>query len=138
MTIRVGINGFGRMGRLALRAAWGDPAITFLRINDPVGDAATVAHLLDFDSVHGRWEHGAADDGALAIDGARIAFTRNRKLSATDWWGCDVVIESSGRFRQPDVLQPYLDQGVDAWYDNGWGHANRTAEPVRLVGTADR
>lgn len=113
MTLRVGINGFGRMGRLTLRAAWGDPALTFARINDPAGDAATLAHLLNFDSVHGRWRHEATHDGdALVIDGARIPVTRNKDIAATDWSGCDVVIEASGKFRKPDVLQPYLDQGV--------------------------
>lgn len=113
MTIRVGINGFGRMGRLTLRAAWGDPAFEFVQINDPAGDAATLAHLLNFDSVHGRWKHEASADGNdLLVDGRRIALTRNKELAATDWSGCDVVIEASGKFRKPDVLQPYLDQGV--------------------------
>lgn len=113
MTLRVGINGFGRMGRLALRAAWGDPELHFVRINDPAGDAATLAHLLNFDSVHGRWRHEAASDGdTLVIDGVRIPVKRNHGLDATDWSGCDVVIEASGRFRKPEVLQPYLDQGV--------------------------
>jgi glyceraldehyde 3-phosphate dehydrogenase len=113
MTIRVGINGFGRMGRLTLRAAWGNPDIQFVQINDPAGDATTLAHLLNFDSVHGRWEHEAAsDEQAIVIEGQRIPVTRNKELAATDWSGCDVVIESSGKFRKPDVLQPYLDQGV--------------------------
>ncbi|WP_242102031.1 ArsJ-associated glyceraldehyde-3-phosphate dehydrogenase [Lysobacter sp. M2-1] len=113
MTIRVGINGFGRMGRLTLRAAWGNPDIQFVQINDPAGDAAMLAHLLNFDSVHGRWEHEATADGdALVIDGQRIPVTRNKDIVATDWSGCDVVVEASGKFRKPDVLQPYLDQGV--------------------------
>lgn len=113
MTLHVGINGFGRMGRLTLRAAWGDPDLAFVRINDPAGDAATLAHLLNFDSVHGRWWHEATHDGdALVIDGIRIPVTRNKDIAATDWSGCDVVIEASGKFRKPDVLQPYLDQGV--------------------------
>jgi glyceraldehyde 3-phosphate dehydrogenase len=113
MTIRVGINGFGRMGRLSLRAAWNNADIAFAHINDPAGDPATLAHLLNFDSVHGRWEHEAAADGdALVIDGQRIPVTRNKDIAATDWSGCDVVIEASGKFRKPDVLQPYLDQGV--------------------------
>lgn len=113
MTIRIGINGFGRMGRLTLRAAWGDPALQFVHINDPAGDAATLAHLLNFDSVHGRWQHEAGSDGeSLVIGGVRIPLTRNKELAATDWSGCDVVIEASGKFRKPDVLQPYLDQGV--------------------------
>ena len=113
MTLRIGINGFGRMGRLTLRAAWGNPELQFVHINDPAGDAATLAHLLNFDSIHGRWEREAQADGdALVIDGVRIPVSRNKELAATDWSGCDVVIEASGKFRKPDVLQPYLDQGV--------------------------
>lgn len=113
MSIRVGINGFGRMGRLTLRAAWDNPDLQFVQINDPAGDAATLAHLLAFDSVHGRWDRGITADGeTLVIDGTRIPVTRNKDIAATDWSGCDVVIESSGKFRKPDVLQPYLDQGV--------------------------
>ena len=111
MSIRVGINGFGRMGRLTLRAAWDNPELQFVQINDPAGDAATLAHLLEFDSIHGRWDRGITADGeALVIDGTRIPVTRNKDIAATDWSGCDVVIESSGKFRKPDVLQPYLDQ----------------------------
>lgn len=113
MSIKVGINGFGRMGRLTLRAAWGDPRLEFVQVNDPAGDPATLAHLLNFDSVHGRWGHAASAEGdALVIDGVRIPVTRNKDLAATDWSSCDVVIEASGKFRKPDVLQPYLDQGV--------------------------
>ena len=113
MVIRVGINGFGRMGRLTLRAAWGNPDLQFVHINDPAGDAATLAHLLDFDSVHGRWAREATADGdALLIDGIRIPVSRNKELAATDWSGCDVVIEASGKMRTPALLQAYLDQGV--------------------------
>lgn len=113
MTIRVGINGFGRMGRLTLRAAWGSPDFEFTQVNDPAGDAGTLAHLLNFDSVHGRWAHEARADGdALVIDGKRIALTRNKAIEDTDWSKCDVVVEASGKFRKKAVLQPYLDQGV--------------------------
>ncbi len=113
MTIRIGINGFGRMGRLTLRAAWGNPELSFVQINDPAGDAATLAHLLNFDSIHGRWTRHAGSDGdALVIDGVRIPVARNKDIAATDWSGCEVVIEASGKFRNPGVLQPYLDQGV--------------------------
>ena len=101
------------MGRLTLRAAWDNPDLQFVQINDPAGDAATLAHLLAFDSVHGRWDRGITADGeTLVIDGTRIPVTRNKDIAATDWSGCDVVIESSGKFRKPDVLQPYLDQSV--------------------------
>lgn len=113
MTIKVGINGFGRMGRLTLRAAWSSPDIEFVQINDPAGDAATFAHLLNFDSIHGRWAHDAHADGdTIVIGDRRIPLTRNKPLSDTDWSGCDVVIEASGKFRKSEVLQTYLDQGV--------------------------
>lgn len=114
MTINVGINGFGRMGRLTLRAAWGSPDIRFVRINDPASDAATFAHLLAFDSIHGRWrEDVGADADDMVIDGWRIALSRNKAIADTDWSGCDVVIEASGKFRKSELLQPYLDQGVE-------------------------
>ncbi|PAU65748.1 type I glyceraldehyde-3-phosphate dehydrogenase [Pseudomonas sp. PIC25] len=113
MTIKVGINGFGRIGRLALRAAWGWPELEFVRINDPAGDAATHAHLLNFDSVHGRWQHEAGAEGdAVVIDGKHIAVSANKAIADTDWSGCDLVIEASGKMKTVAVLQAYLDQGV--------------------------
>ncbi len=60
MPVRVGINGFGRMGRLVLRAAWGWADLQFAHINEPKGGPEAAAHLLTFDSVHGRWQHAAA------------------------------------------------------------------------------
>ena len=67
---RIGINGFGRMGRLALRAAWGWPELAFVHVNEIKADAPAAAHLLTFDSVHGRWAHDAHGAGdALIIDG---------------------------------------------------------------------
>ncbi|QZA80138.1 ArsJ-associated glyceraldehyde-3-phosphate dehydrogenase [Deefgea piscis] len=113
MSIKVGINGFGRMGRLTLRAAWGWPEIEFVQINDPAGDAATLAHLLNFDSVHGRFAHEASTDGDdIVIGNSRIKTTRNKVIGETDWSGCDVVIEASGKMRTVELLQAYLDQGV--------------------------
>jgi glyceraldehyde 3-phosphate dehydrogenase len=113
MTLKIGINGFGRIGRLALRAAWGWPDVAFVNINDPAGDAATLAHLLNFDSVHGRWAHDASHDGdAITVGGQRIATTRNKAIADTDWSGCDVVIEASGKMKTTATLQAYLDQGV--------------------------
>ena len=129
MTIRVGINGFGRMGRLTLRAAWGRPALQIVQINDPAGDAATFAHLLNFDSVQGRWTREAsAEGGDLVIDGMRIPLSRNREIAATDWSGCDVVIEASGKFRKPELLQAYLDQGVKRVV---------VTAPIKSAGTLD-
>ncbi len=113
MTLKIGINGFGRIGRLALRAAWDWPDVRFVQINDPGGDAATLAHLLNFDSVHGRWAHDADYDGdAITVGGQRITTTRNKAVAETDWSGCDVVIEASGKVKTTAALQAYLDQGV--------------------------
>jgi len=113
MTIKVGINGFGRMGRLTMRAAYDWPEIEIVHINDPEGDAATLAHLLNFDSVHGRWQHEALSDGnRMIINDQVIACSNNRAISETDWSGCDLVIEASGKMKTKALLQAYLDQGV--------------------------
>jgi glyceraldehyde 3-phosphate dehydrogenase len=113
MTIKVGINGFGRMGRLALRAAWDWDDVEFLHINDPAGDAATLAHLLTFDSVHGRWQHEAtAENDQIIVNDRRLTTSRNKTIGETDWSGCDVVIEASGKMKTKPLLQAYLDQGV--------------------------
>ncbi|RLA57040.1 MAG: type I glyceraldehyde-3-phosphate dehydrogenase [Gammaproteobacteria bacterium] len=113
MTITVGINGMGRMGRLTLRAAWELGDVEFVQINDPAGDAATFAHLLTHDSVHGKWSHVAASEGSdIVIDGRRITCTANRNIADTDWSGCDVIIEASGKFMNKSVLNAYLAQGV--------------------------
>ncbi|KAA0695146.1 glyceraldehyde-3-phosphate dehydrogenase [Halopseudomonas laoshanensis] len=113
MTIKVGINGFGRIGKLLVRAAWDWPELEFVQINDPAGDAATHAHLLNFDSVHGRWQQKAAHEAdALVIAGKRIRLTQNKAIADTDWSGCDLVIEASGVNKTVKALQAYLDQGV--------------------------
>ena len=113
MPVKVGINGFGRMGRLTLRAAWGDSDFQFTRVNDPAGGAATMAHLLNFDSVHGKWSSEAASEGdTMLIDGQRIVCSSNHAIADTDWSGCDVVIEASGKFKTQAALQDYLQQGV--------------------------
>ena len=111
--MKVGINGFGRIGRLAFRVlyAWDD--VDVVQINDPGGNVETLAHLTNFDSVHGRWEREALFDGNNIIVGDReIKVTHNRAISETDWSGCDVVIESSGKMKTRALLEEYLDQGV--------------------------
>jgi len=113
MAIRVGINGFGRMGRLGLRAAWGNPLLQFTQINEISCDAATSAHLLKFDSVHGRFgPECEGGDGEMSVDEMHIAYSTNDAIADTDWSACDLVIESTGRFRKIEQLQAYFDQGV--------------------------
>lgn len=114
MTIKVGINGFGRIGRLCLRAAWDWSDIEFVQLNDPAGDAETHAHLLNFDSVHGRWDHHAEAVGSnITVGDKTLAVTANKAIDDTDWSDCDVVIEASGKMRDNAMLQAYLDQGVN-------------------------
>jgi glyceraldehyde 3-phosphate dehydrogenase len=113
MAIKVGINGFGRIGRLALRASWDWPEFEFVQINDPAGDAETHAHLINFDSIHGRWHREARAEGdAVVIEGKRLKVTANKTIADSDWSGCDLVIEASGKMKSVAVLQAYLDQGV--------------------------
>jgi glyceraldehyde 3-phosphate dehydrogenase len=111
--IKIGINGFGRIGRLALRAAWDWPELEFVQINDPAGNAETFAHLLKFDSVQGTWPHDiVAENNAIKIGDKTISLTQNKLIQDTDWSACDVVIEASGKMRDTKLLQAYLDQGV--------------------------
>ncbi|MDB2373746.1 ArsJ-associated glyceraldehyde-3-phosphate dehydrogenase [Psychrosphaera haliotis] len=113
MAIKVGINGFGRMGRLTLRAAFGWQDIEVIHINDPAGNAETLAHLLKYDSVHGIWPNEVnANDGVIKIDDHVINVTQNKAISDTDWSKCDLVIEASGKMKTKALLQSYFDQGV--------------------------
>jgi len=113
MTINIGINGFGRMGRLIMRAAWQWPEIEFVQINDVAGDATTLAHLLNFDSIHGRWHLEArAEHSSMIIEGKRLAVSQNEQIKGTDWSACDIVIEASGVMRDACKLQAYFEQSV--------------------------
>lgn len=113
MAIKIGINGFGRIGRLSLRAAFAWQDVEFIQINDPAGDAQTHAHLLKYDSVHGTWPHEVTHtDTSIVIDGHAIAVTHNKSIEQTDWSQCDVVIEASGAMKTKAVLEGYLQQGV--------------------------
>jgi len=113
VNIKVGVNGFGRMGRLTLRAAWELQDLQIVQINDPAGDARTHAHLLNYDSVHGRWGQVATSEGSdMVVAGRRLACTANERIADTDWSGCDVVIEASGKFKSKQALKDYLLQGV--------------------------
>ncbi len=115
MTIRVGINGFGRMGRLGFRAGWGRPEYRIVHVNEASGDEERTARLLEFDSVQGRWAHVVrVGDGALSVEGQRIGYSRCAAPSEVDWGaaGVDLLLECSGQLGTADGLQPYFDQGV--------------------------
>ena len=111
--MNIGINGFGRIGRLVFRALWGRPGITIVHINDCGGDAATAAHLLQFDSVHGRWDQecqGAGD--RLQVGSHSLGYSQESDPVAVAWSqaGVEMVLECSGKFKTPQTLQPYFDQ----------------------------
>ncbi len=117
MTLRVAINGFGRVGRLALRAIFDRPDLNLsvVHINEIAADAACMAHLTEFDSVHGRWSRRltAAED-SLSVDGQRIGFSRHVAIESLDWGalGVDLVIEATGRWRTYEQIAAHLHQGA--------------------------
>jgi glyceraldehyde 3-phosphate dehydrogenase len=115
MGTRVGINGFGRMGRLALRAAWGWPDLEFVHLNEIGGDGTTSAHLLYFDSVHGRWNREVrGEKSTVLIDGKAVSHSSQKNFADVPWrdLGVDIVLESSGKFRTQEHLEGYLTAGV--------------------------
>ena len=115
MSVRIGINGFGRMGRLALRVAWGVEEIEVAHINELNADAHCSAHLLKFDSVHGRWSHDVSTyNNAILIEDTRITHSSWPSPAEVDWNGrsVELVIEASGQYRDPQTLQSYFDHGV--------------------------
>ena len=117
MTTRLGINGFGRIGRLAVRALRGHHNVVLAHVNEHKGGVDTAAHLLEFDSVHGRYPGTVGVDGSsLAIDGAAVGFSEHSDPSEIDWagLGVDVVIEATGKFKTPAALEAHLAGGAQA------------------------
>jgi glyceraldehyde 3-phosphate dehydrogenase len=111
--LRIGINGFGRIGRLVFRALWGRPGLEPVHVNDSAGDAAAAAHLLEFDSVHGRWSRPVAaesDGRGFRVDGHRVGWSRGSDPALAPWQaaGVELVLECSGKVRTPEALAPYL------------------------------
>ena len=113
---RIAINGLGRMGKLALRRAFDQDGLgEIVLLNDPEGDPAQHAHLLEFDSVHGPWSADIAhDDASLTVNGARMAVTRARRIEDLPLadLGVEVVLDCTGVFKTPAKVQPYYDAGV--------------------------
>jgi glyceraldehyde-3-phosphate dehydrogenase (arsenate-transferring) len=121
------INGMGRMGRLVLRAAMGgitrassDPRagnrLDIRHVNEIKGSVAAAAHLLEFDSIHGRWRTSFELDGenALAVAGRRIGFSAAASPRELPWGdlGCDIVLECTGKLLKHEQLQGYFARGV--------------------------
>jgi glyceraldehyde 3-phosphate dehydrogenase len=125
--MRVGINGMGRIGRLALRAAFGgaerpaeDPRagnrLEVVHLNEVKGGAAATAHLLEFDSVQGRWRAGIAAEGkdAIRIGDRRLTFSEHASPADIPWGdlGVDVVLECTGKFLTPETIRGHLERGA--------------------------
>jgi len=114
MATRVGINGFGRIGRLVFRAARGQD-LEIVGIND-LTDAKTLAHLLKYDSIHGRYPgEVAAADGAIVVDGQRIPISAERDPAKLPWskLGAKLVIESTGIFTDREGAAKHLAAGAE-------------------------
>ena len=111
--MKIGINGFGRMGRLGFRAGFDHTEYTIVRINELGGTAETAAHLLEFDTVHGRWDRNIThDENSISVEGQKIPVTHNKAIEATDWSDCDIVIEATGVYKTVAQLEAYFAQGV--------------------------
>jgi glyceraldehyde 3-phosphate dehydrogenase len=125
--MKVGINGMGRIGRLALRSAFGgirrpesDPRannrLDVVHINEVKGGIVATAHLLEFDSIHGRWHESfeVETESSVVIGKKRVGFSDHVSPGDVAWGdlGCDVVLECTGKFLKPDQLQAYFDRGV--------------------------
>jgi glyceraldehyde 3-phosphate dehydrogenase len=114
MATRVGINGFGRIGRNFYRAAFQDPALEIVAVND-ITDAKTLAHLLKYDSVHGAFKgHVEARDGNLIVEGKTVKVLAQRDPGSLPWkeLGVEVVVESTGRFTDRAGASKHLEAGA--------------------------
>lgn len=115
MTVKIGINGFGRIGRGCFRAGIDNPAIEFVGIND-ITEAKVLAHLLKYDSVHGKFNHEVSyTENSLIVDGKEIPVFKERDPANIPWdtVGANVVFESTGLFRKYELASKHLKHGVD-------------------------
>jgi len=115
MTIKIGINGFGRVGRLTFRVAWDDPAVEVVSVND-LTDSKTLAHLLKYDSVHGKFDKDIqVVDGGFTVDGAFVRVQAEKDLANLDWGqdGVQLVVESTGLFTNANKARAHIDAGAE-------------------------
>lgn len=114
MSLKIGINGFGRIGRLVFRLAEQDPDIEVVAINNP-SDLECAAYLVKYDSCQGRvFDEVRAEEGALVVDGHRVKAFQTRDPQELEWGevGADVVIESTGKLKDGTVAKTHLDKGA--------------------------
>ena len=114
MAIKVAINGFGRIGRLVLKASYKNPQVDIVAIND-LTDAKTLAHLLKYDSVHGKFDGTVSVDGNyLVINGKKIEVFAQKDPSLLPWGklGVEIVVEATGKFRNREGMQKHITAGA--------------------------
>lgn len=113
MSVKVGINGFGRIGRLVLRAGIDDENIEFLAVND-ITNAATLAHLLKYDSVHGIFDDVVAEGDSIIVRGKKIKVLAVKDPAELPWkeMGVEYVVESTGLFRKKEDAQKHITAGA--------------------------
>jgi glyceraldehyde 3-phosphate dehydrogenase len=149
MALRIGINGFGRIGRNVLRAGWDQEGLEFVHLND-LTSADSLAYLLQHDSVHGGWKSVKAVEGGLEIDGRVVRVSAEREPGKLPWAdaGVDVVLECTGRFTEGPKAQPHRDAGapkviisapaskVDATFVVGVNHGTYDRDAHHIVSNA--
>lgn len=111
--MRIGINGFGRIGRLALRIGQTTTNMQWTHINEPNGDEAMCAYLFNYDTVHGRAPTTATtSDNQLYIGQHTMTVSHSKTIEPADWHDCDIVLECSGKYRTTESLAPFFAAGV--------------------------
>jgi glyceraldehyde 3-phosphate dehydrogenase len=114
MNFTVAINGFGRMGRLYFRTLFNQPGISIVHINEPAGDIECSAHLLAFDSVHGKFfpDNISVQNNQIQVENHSVSFTQDSDITQTEWNKVDLLVDCSGKYRKTALFAPVFKQGV--------------------------
>ncbi|MDR1669631.1 MAG: type I glyceraldehyde-3-phosphate dehydrogenase [Oscillospiraceae bacterium] len=115
MSIKIGINGFGRIGRLVFRAGLSNPNLDFVGVNDPFMSPDYVAYMLRYDTVHGRFDGEVTyDDSSITVNGKKISFFAEKDPASIPWGkvGAEYVVDATGIFHSQDKAQGHIDAGA--------------------------
>ncbi|MDR0381105.1 MAG: type I glyceraldehyde-3-phosphate dehydrogenase [Oscillospiraceae bacterium] len=115
MSIKIGINGFGRIGRLVFRAGLANPKVEFVGINDPFMSPDYMAYMLRYDTVHGRFDGEVSyDDSSITVNGKKILFFAEKNPADIPWGkiGAEYVVDATGIFHSKDKAQAHIDAGA--------------------------
>ncbi|MDR1691776.1 MAG: glyceraldehyde-3-phosphate dehydrogenase, partial [Oscillospiraceae bacterium] len=115
MSIKIGINGFGRIGRLVFRAGLANPNLEFVGVNDPFMSPDYVAYMLKYDTIHGRFDGEITyDDSSITVNGKKISFFAEKEPGNIPWGkvGAEYVVDATGIFHSKDKAQAHIDAGA--------------------------